>query len=109
MKKIAIVYSTIVLLLVCVIIMVGCSMFSNLFGPSESEDMANKINTFLEYLQNKDKEGLKSLFAQNKIASLPDFDQSIEELFVYFDGEVTSISKKSPGVEQDKDSGIERK
>ncbi len=109
MKKTAIVCLTVALLLICVSTMAGCGILGYLFGPSESEDIANKIDTFLEHLQSKDKEGLKSLFAHNKIASLPNFDQSIEDLFAYCSGEVTDISSSSYDVEQDKDYEVVRK
>lgn len=87
----------------------GCAFFDDLFAPSDNEDADNKLQSFVECLNNEDREGIKSLFAQNKIAEISNFDDSIEELLLYYDGEYISVERHSTGVEEDKDSGIERK
>lgn len=109
MKKAAIFCLTAILLLACAFSMAGCAFFDDLFAPSDDEDADNKLNSFVECLQNEDGDGIKALFAQNKIASLSDFDESMEELFLYYDGEFVSVTRHSTGVEDDKDSGIKRK
>ena len=87
----------------------GCTFFDDLFAPSDNEDADNKLQAFVDCLNNEDREGIKSLFAQNKIAEISDFDESIEELLLYYDGEYISVERHSTGVEEDKNSGIERK
>ena len=109
MKKSAIFCLTAILLLASAFSMAGCAFFDDLFAPSDDEDADNKLNSFVECLQNEDGDGIKALFAQNKIASLSDFDESMEELFLYYDGEFVSVTRHSTGVEDDKDSGIKRK
>ena len=106
MKKSAIFCLTAILLLASAFSMAGCAFFDDLFAPSDDEDADNKLNSFVECLQNEDGDGIKALFAQNKIASLSDFDESMEELFLYYDGEFVSVTRHSTGVEDDKDSGI---
>ena len=80
-----------------------------LFAPSDNEDADNKLQAFVQCLDNEDREGIKALFAQNKIAEISNFDESIEELLLYYEGEYMSVERHSTGVEEDKDSGIVRK
>lgn len=87
----------------------GCTFFGDLFAPSDNEDADNKLHSFVDCLNDEDREGIKSLFAKNKTAEISDFDESIEELLLYYDGEYISVERHSTGVEEDKDSGIERK
>lgn len=104
MKKAAIFCLTAILLLASVFSLAGCTFFDGLFAPSDDEDADNKLDSFVECLQNEDGDGIKALFAQNKIANLSDFDESMEELFLYYDGEFVSVTRHSTGVEDDKDS-----
>ena len=90
-------------------IMGGCTFFDDLFAPSDNEDADNKLQSFVDCLNNEDRVGLKPLFAQNKIAEISNFDESIEELLLYYEGEYMSVERHSTGVEEDKDSGIVRK
>ena len=87
----------------------GCTFFDDLFAPSDNEDADNKLQSFVECLNNEDRDGIKFLFAQNKIAEISNFDESIEELLLYYDGEYISVERHSTGVEEDKDSDIEKK
>lgn len=87
----------------------GCAIFDGLFAPSDNEDADNKLQAFVPCLDNEDREGIRSLFAQNKTAALTDFDKSVEELLLYYDGESISVERHSTGVEEDKDGGTERK
>ena len=81
----------------------GCAIFDGLFEPSDNEDADNKLQAFVQCLDNEDREGIRSLFAQNKTAALTDFDKSVEELLLYYDGESISVERHSTGVEEDKD------
>lgn len=87
----------------------GCTCSDSLFEPSDNEAADNKLQAFVQCLENGDKEGIKTLFAQNKISDISSFDNDIEELLLYYDGEYISVDRHSTGVEDDKDSGIERK
>lgn len=87
----------------------GCTIFDDLFAPSDNEDADNKLQAFVQCLDNEDREGIKALFAKDKIAEISNFDESIEELLLYYEGEYMSVERHSTGVEEDKDSGIVRK
>ena len=105
MKKLAIVGVSFILSLISILPLAGCDFFA----VSDDEDADNKLEAFVECLNNEDREGIKTLFSQNKIANLTGFDESIEELLQYYDGDFLSVTRYSTGVERDKDSGIERK
>ncbi len=106
MKKIQMVWLTIILLLISVFSLASCNI---MFPLSDDKEADNKLESFVECLKTKNKECIKSLFAQNKIKDLTNFEESIDELFQYYDGDFVSITRYSTGVERDKDSGIERK
>ena len=108
MKKVYI-FITSIIMAVMTMFLGGCTFFDDLFVPSDNEDADNKLQAFVHCLDNKDREGIKALFAQNKIAALTDFDESVEELLLYYDGGHISVDRYSTGVEEDKDGGIERK
>ena len=86
-----------------------CTFFDDLFAPSDNEDADNKLQAFVDCLNNEDREGIKSLFAPNKIAEISVFDESIEELLLYYYVKYIFVEHHLTGVEEDKDSGIERK
>ncbi len=109
MKKIAMVGLTIILFLISVFPLTGCDFFDGLFAVSDDKDADNKLESFVECLNKEDRVGIKSLFAKSKIADLTNFDESIEELFQYYNGKFVSITRYSTGVEKDKHSGNERK
>ncbi len=109
MKRIAMVGLAVFIVLICAFPLAGCDSCDGLFAVSDNENADIKLESFVECLENEDRAGIKSLFAQNKIADLADFDKSIEELFRYYDGDFVSFTRYSTGVEKDKDSGIERK
>ncbi len=79
------------------------------FIDSDEDDALHKLETFLNRLQDGDKEGIKELFAPNAIAGLLGFDESLDALFEYYDGEILSYTKNGLITDRDKDSGIERK
>ena len=109
MKKLVTAALTSILFLISMIPMAGCDFFGDIVAPSDDENADKKLEAFVGFLQNEDREGIKSLFSENKIKELADFDESIEELLLYYDGEIVSVTRHATGVEDDKDFGIERK
>lgn len=108
MKKVAACFFGILIVSITML-MGGCTFFDELFAPSDNEDADNKLQAFVEFLNNEDRDGIKALFARNKISEISNFDESVEELFAYYDGEYISVERHSTGVEEDKDGGAERK
>ena len=78
----------------------GNDMFSWKFASDQK--LANeRMNAFLDAVENKNYETVKSLFSINKIANIPDFDEQIKELFYYFEGAVVAWNdQEQPGTEE---------
>ena len=76
-KKIPMVVVNVVLLM-SIFSLVSCNSFNTI---SDDKDADNKLESSVECLTTKDRECIKSLFAQNKIEDLTNFEDSIEELF----------------------------
>lgn len=66
------------------------SRFGRFFNVNSRELLNNTLEEALTSIQNKDKEKLKSLFAKNALNKIENLDDSIEELFSYYEGEYTS-------------------
>lgn len=70
---------------------------------------ANEIlEKILLYIENKDKEGLKSMFSEKALAEAVDFDQSMERLFNFVDGTIISWGDRAGMVAKDINSGKKR-
>ena len=76
--------------------MLSCSFLKN-----EDEMIEEKVQNLISYLDNDDKEGIKSLFAEKQIENNNDFELSLNDLVEYYDG--TSISKIQGSMGTDKD------
>ena len=70
---------------------------------SDDEIVEGKIQTIITLLENKDKENIKNLFAKTKINTIGNFDQSLDELLKYYDGEYQSKRNDPHGKFRDKD------
>lgn len=79
----------------------GGSMFNNFFGNKDSlgryshDDQADanaQMDKLLEAIKNKDSHTLKSMFSKNSILQVQEIDQSIDDLFEYFQGDFISYN-----------------
>lgn len=71
----------------------GSEMFSRfgfLYNNTDCEVSNNKFEEILNAIQNKDEKALKSLFAKNALNKIENFDDSVEELFSYYEGKFIS-------------------
>ncbi len=67
----------------------------------------NLIKTVLKVIQDKDAEKLKDLFSQTTLSQLQSYDESVNELFNYFNGSVESFDDGSgPLVETTKEDNL---
>lgn len=104
MKRI-ISYLLISLLILCSVIFVSSCDFMK----SEDEILDEKVQNFIDLLDENDKESLKSLFAPAKIGCISNFDDSLDELFEYYDGVFKSKSHESKGTDGDKNGDFTAK
>jgi hypothetical protein len=56
-----------------------------------------KRDQLISAIQNEDRAAIKALFASNKIADIENFDESIDELLAYYEGDY--VSSYSGGLE----------
>lgn len=85
-------------LITLIIILCSCNGISRteLLNHASDEDIANeKLTKIINYIENKDEEGLKSMFSKRALDEAEDFSDNAELLFEYIDGEVISFEKDS--------------
>ena len=63
---------------------------------ADAEEYAIMIKV-LDAIQNRDEDALRKLFSQNTIAQVDGFDQTIIDLFDYYQGSYTSLEWKGSG------------
>ena len=86
------------LLIIIVLSLCSCSGISRteLLNHASDEDVANeKLTKIIDYIENKDEEGLKSMFSRRALDESEDFSENAKLLFEYIDGEVVSWEKDS--------------
>lgn len=71
-------------------------------AKSEDEIIDEKVQNLISLLENTDKDGLREIFAESKIKNITDFNNSLDELFEYYDGTLTSKSHGGKGTDRDK-------
>ncbi|MEG1706244.1 MAG: DUF5104 domain-containing protein [Clostridia bacterium] len=91
----------IALMLFSMFLFFGCENYSD-------EDIAKKnIEKLINVIQEKDREGIKALFAPNKIDDIENFDKRIDDLFNYCQGKyIPSEDEVGAMTEMDKNDGI---
>lgn len=92
----------IALLIMAIIItfsLAGCFIDSD-------EDIAKKnIEMLLNALDNDDKEGVKKMFSPNIIAGINNFEECIDELLSYYEGDYLEYKNGGLGTTNDNDYG----
>lgn len=92
-----------------IIIAIIIIIFSTLFGSPEpdsstltnsrtemlneatdDEDAAEKMSRIIEYINQRDKEGLKSMFSERALEEAENFEENAEMLFDFIEGDVVS-------------------
>ena len=96
MKKIVLTLGLIVLLIASMFSLAGCIKDSD-------ESIAKKnLEKLISAMESEDRDAVKTLFASNKIAGIEDFDQSIDELLAYYEGDYVSHLGGGPGTSNEK-------
>ena len=92
----------------------SCSMGGSRVGrlnrDNDEKKAAAKLEQVIEAIKNKDKASLKSLFSQKALSEAVDFDDNIDGLFDFIQGEVDSWKKLSgPSVFEENNYGHVKK
>lgn len=84
----------------------GGSRVGMLNGGSDEKKADAKLEQVIEAIKNKDKDSLKSLFSKKALSEAVDFDDNIDGLFDFIQGEVYSWKKSSgPSVSEKNNYG----
>lgn len=95
MRRIVYIFFIFPLFVLCLILFSSCDL------KTDDEKIEDLTMELIGYLDSNDKEGIKGLFAKGKINDIENFDESIDELFEYYDG--TYENKYSGATETNKD------
>ncbi|MDR3293763.1 MAG: DUF5104 domain-containing protein [Clostridiales bacterium] len=84
------------------------SMFllNSCFIDTDTSIAKGKRDQLISALQNKDHAAIKALFASNKIADIENFDESIDELLAYYEGDYVSQTGGGPATLSGKDGRL---
>ena len=86
------------LLVFFIISLSSCNGISRteLLNHASDEDVANeKLIKIIDFIENKDEEGLRSIFSKRALDESEDFSENAELLFEYVDGDIISWEKDS--------------
>jgi hypothetical protein len=88
----------------------GGSRVEMLNGASDEKKAAAKLEQVIEAIKNKDKASLRALFSKKALSEAVDFDDNIDGLFDFIQGEVDSWEKSSgPSVSEESNYGHVKK
>lgn len=74
---------------------IGGSRIEMLNRASDKEIANEKLSKIVDYIENRDEEGLKSMFSKRAIDESGDFSDNADLLFDFFKGEMISWEKSS--------------
>ena len=97
-----------ILIVTTSISLISCELGENMkIMDNDHRKAQETIENVLESIQNKDADMLKALFSKTTLNQLQSYDESIEELFGYFNGSVESYDDGiGPFVETTKENGV---
>ena len=103
-KKVVIMIASFALMLV---LLAGCGIISCEPEPTDRQLVMQRVEQVISAINNKDKSGLKALFSDQACLEEPNIDEQIDELFSFFEVEITSWDYKG-GSGSEKINGRER-
>ena len=105
MKKAVTMLIMIVLSVCCMLSLIGCGFDYT----SDTEASKKNLEMLIDRLGECDREGVKTLFAPNRISNIDDFDGDVDELLSYFDGDFVSHDFDMPATIDDIHQGNKKK
>lgn len=103
---------TILFLSFSLFIFTSCSIGENrteMLNESENEQEINRIDQILSFIENEDSENMKVIFSKTALKEDKNFDNGIEYLFNFFQGEVVSYKDSGVGESETNEYGIKTK
>ena len=85
-------FTVVILIVITLFFSSSCQQVGSTISKDTDHQKAQElIETVLKAIQDEDHQKLKSLFAQTTLNQLQSFDESVDELFYYFQGSVESF------------------
>jgi hypothetical protein len=97
---------TYLLFIVLGVTLVGCDFA---FFNNDNKISEDKFKSFLFAIETGNKDTIRALFSYNKINNISDFDDDIDGLLTYYQGNHSSYDYWGLGTDIDVDSGITKK
>ncbi len=97
---------TCLLFIVLGLTLVGCDFA---FFDNDNKIVEDKLDSLLNAIETENKDTIHALFAHNKINNISNFDDDIDELLAYYQGNHSSYRNWGLGTDIDVDSGITKK
>lgn len=107
MKKLLVALTSCIVLICCMFTFAGCLPW--FFVDTDTDAAKKDLEKIIKCLENNDHDGVKNLFAANRISDIEDFDDDIDELLIYYDGELVSYQTDFPSTQDDIDGKLRRK
>ena len=104
MKKLILVLTIFILSLISMSLLVGCALFE-----TNTDSAKENLKQLIYCLDAKDHDGVKALFAPNRINDIQDFDSDIDELLSCYEGQFVTHDFDTPATFDDIDNGIKKK
>ena len=98
------------ILILSILLLSSCSLgglrTAMLNNSDDEENARARLEAVIEALESQDKEALKEMFSEQALSDAEDFDDNLDKIFVFFQGEVDSWEKPSgPTVFESNDYG----
>lgn len=78
--------------------LIAVASFSSCFSKNASADASvlaeDTLRRFISYVQDGDKENIKGLFSKNARETVENFDEPVDDLIEFFEGEVLSFGSE---------------
>ena len=99
---------SVIILIVTTLFLGSCNMFRGATVPRRlppsNED--ERMNSILDALQNGDKDALKAIFSEKVVSEAASFDESLNALFDFFQGEVKTVTLNGTSSHFERHDGI---
>ncbi len=101
-------FTGVILIIAAIMLLTACAPGEAILtGDNDHQKAQGFIETVFKAIQDKDAEKLKALFSQSILSQLPSYDESVQELFEYFNGSVDSFDDGAgPFVETTKEDNF---
>lgn len=99
---------SVLILIITTLLLGSCNMFRGATVPRRLPESHEdeRMNSILDAMKNGDKDALKSMFSKKTLSEATSFDENLNALFDFFQGEVKSVTVKGNSSSFQRHDGI---